>query len=564
MTARRPIAVLPPEIAERIAAGEVVERPASVVRELLDNAIDAGAAEVTIELRGGGLELIRVGDDGFGIPPEEVALAFLHHATSKIRSLDDLLALRTLGFRGEALPSIAAVAEVEMLTRDDAHDSATRIVLRGGDVVARTRAARRRGTTVTVRHLFYNVPARLKRQPAGRGESLLVGQLVRRYALAHPSLQMSLLLDGRLSFRSSGRGRLEAAIADVYGSTVADSLLTLGPLQIGGATVRGFLSGRAITRPSREHVTLIVNGRWVISRALLTAVESAYRPFLPRGRHPIAAIVLDVPASEVDQNVHPAKTDVRLDREHEIVTALTQAICDLLGNAPVRPAAVDDFSLDTGQYRLPMSSRRLAEGLGSGWRASSDGAPITEHVRAMRVLAQVHESLILAEGERGVYLIDQHRAHERIIYEKLGRYEGGAVGGQTILEPVVLELKPQQAALLEERLADLEEIGFVCQRIGGRDFLVRAVPLVPAQESIAVHLPLLLEEAAREGEGWRERLLASLACRTAIRRNRPLGMYEMERLVRDLAETSAPAVCPHGSPLIMHLSRGFLRRQFGW
>ncbi len=564
MIARRPIAVLPSEIAERIAAGEVVERPASVVRELLDNAIDAGAAEVTIELRGGGLELIRVGDDGCGIPPDEVELAFRHHATSKIGSLDDLHALRTLGFRGEALPSIAAIAEVEMLTRDDAHDSATRIVLRGGEVVARTRAARRRGTTVTVRHLFYNVPARLKFLPTGRGESLLVGQLVRRYALAHPSLQISLLLDGRLSFRSSGRGQLDAAIADVYGSTVAGSLLSLGPLEIGGTAVRGFLSGRAITRPSRDHVTLIVNGRWVIGRALLTAVESAYRPFLPRGRHPIATIILDVPPSELDPNVHPAKIDVRLDREQEVATALAQAVRDLLGSAPVRPAADDDFSLDTGQYRLPMSRRRLAEGSGAGWRASSDDEPTTEQLRGMRVLAQVHESLIVAEGERGVYLIDQHRAHERIIYEMLRRGDGGGVSGQTLLEPVVLELKPHQAALLEERLADLEELGFVCQRIGGRDFLVRAVPLVTGQESVAVHLQFLLEEAAREGEGWQERVLASLACRTAVRRNRPLERSEMERLVRDLAETSAPAVCPHGSPLIMLFSRGFLRRQFDW
>ncbi len=564
MIPRRPIAVLPPEISQRIAAGEVIDRPASVVRELLDNAIDASAAEIRIELREGGLELIRVGDDGCGIAPAEVELAFRHHATSKISSLDDLLTLRTLGFRGEALPSIAAVAEVEMLTRDEAHDSGMRIVLRGGEVVTCTRAARQRGTTVTVRHLFYNVPARRKFLPGGRGESLLVGQLVRRYTLGHPSLRLSLILDGRLSFRSSGRGSLDTAIADVYGSTVASCLLPIGPLKIGSTTVRGFLSGRAMTRPGRDHVTLIINGRWATCRGLLAAIESAYRPYLPRGRHPIAVFVLDVPPSELDQNVHPAKTEVRLTREQEVAAALARAIHDLLGRAPVHPPDIDDLSYAGGQYRLPMPRRRLAERFETGWRVTPGDELTPDRLRDLHVLTQIHESLILAEGERGIFLIDQHRAHERIIYERLRRNGEHGVSGQALLEPVVLELKPHQARVLEERLSNLEELGFSCQRIGGRDFLVRAVPLVPLQESMAVHIQFLLEEAAREGEGWREQLLASLACRAAIRRNRPLERSEMEHLIHDLAETSAPAICPHGSPLIMHLSRGFLQRQFDW
>ncbi len=564
MIPRRPIAILPPEISQRIAAGEVIERPVSVVRELLDNAIDAGAGEIRIELRGGGLELIRVGDDGCGLPPDEAELAFYHHATSKIRSLDDLLALRTLGFRGEALPSIAAVAEVEMLTRDEAHESGTRIVLRGGEVVACGRAARQRGTTVTVRHLFYNVPARRKSLPGGRDESLLVGQLVRRYTLGHPSLRLSLVLDGRLSFRSSGQGTLGAAIADVYGSPVAGSLLPIGPLQVGGSTIHGYLSSRAITRPSREHITLIVNGRWVTCRGLLSVVENAYRPFLPRGRHPIAALVIDVPPSELDQNVHPAKTEVRLTREKEVATALAEAIHDRLGDAPIHPADTDDFFDGRAQYRLPMPRHRLAERLDAAWRATPEDARATDRVRDLRVRTQIHDTLIVAEGKHGIFLIDQHRAHERIIYERLRRSSEQGLGGQTLLEPVVLELKPHQALVLEERLPNLEELGFSCQRIGGRDFLVRTVPLVPGPEDVAAHVQFLLEEAARESEDWREQLLASLACRTAIRRNQPLELPEMERLVRDLAETRAPAVCPHGSPLILHLSRGFLRRQFGW
>lgn len=565
MNPRRPIAILSPDVAEQIAAGEVVERPTSVVRELIDNAIDAGATDVTIELRGGGLELIRVNDDGCGIPPDEVELAFRHHATSKIGSFGDLLTLRTLGFRGEALPSIAAVSEVEMLTRDAAHDSGTRIVLRAGEVIRRRRAARQPGTTVTVRRLFHNVPARLKFVSAGRGESLQVGHLVRRYALAHPSVRLSLALDGRLSFRSSGSGRLDLTIAEVYGSAVGNTLLCLPRKQVDGTAVSGFLSVRSITRPRRDHLTLIVNGRLAASRGLATALESAYRPVLPRGRHPIAVVVVEVPPAELDPNIHPAKTEVRLAREPVVAAALADVIRAALAHAPALPNADADFSVGSGQYRLPFRQRRIAEGSGPTWQRALRDELSGSSLPALRILGQVQDSLILAEGEHGLFLIDQHRADERIIYEDLLRRGGAdATGAQTLLEPVVVELKPHQAILLDERLSDLEGLGLSCQRIGGRDYLVRAVPAVPGRENVATNLDVLLEEAASEDEGWRERLMASLACRAAVRRNRPLSESEMKDLLRGLAATTAPAVCPHGSPLILHLSDGFLKKQFDW
>ncbi|HVC33926.1 MAG TPA: DNA mismatch repair endonuclease MutL [Chloroflexota bacterium] len=566
MTTHRPIAILPPAVAERIGAGEVVERPASVVRELLDNATDAGADEVTVEVRGGGLELIRVTDDGRGIPPDEVELAFRHHATSKIASLDDLLNLQTLGFRGEALPSIAAVAEVELLTSDDAHDSGTVVALRAGEIVRRRRTARQRGTTVTVRRLFYNVPARLKFLTTGRGETLAVGQLVRRYALANPALRLSLLLEGRLSFRSSGSGRLATAMADVYGATVADTLLSLPTRQIEGTTIGGLIGSRGVTRSSRDQVTLIVNGRCAACRSILLAVEAAYRPFLPRGRHPIAAIVVEVPPGELDPNVHPAKTEVRLLREPAVAAAIAEEVREIMGHAPVRPPADADFSLGAGQYRLPLSRRRLAEAPGPRWPPTPDEQQVLDStLPTMRVLGQVDGSLILAEAEPGLFLIDQHRAHERIIYEELVRRAGqGAMEAQALLEPVVLELKPHQAALLEERLTDLDALGFRCERIGRRAYLVRAVPAVPGRESFTANLDALLEDATSDADGWRGRLMTALACRSAIRRNHPLSELDMEELVRGLASTAAPAVCPHGSPLILHLGRDFLRKQFGW
>ncbi|HLH73032.1 MAG TPA: DNA mismatch repair endonuclease MutL [Chloroflexota bacterium] len=566
MTPRFPIAILPTEVAERIAAGEVVERPSSVVRELLDNAVDAGASTITVELQGSGLELIRVSDDGAGIPPDEVELAFQHHATSKLRSLEDLLTLRTLGFRGEALPSIATVADVELLTREDRHEHGTVIALRAGQVVRLQPAARQRGTTVSVRNLFASVPARRKFLTDGRAESLLVGQLVRRYALAHPTVGFSLFLDGRLSFRSSGSGQLAVVMREVYGSAVAATLLPLPTRQTDFVTMTGYLSDRGVTRPSRDHVTLIVNGRWVACRALSTAIEAAYRPLLPRGRHPIAALVVEVPPSELDPNAHPAKTEVRLSRETEVATLLAEAVRETLGCTPVRPIPDEIFLLGPGQYPLPWHRSSALHESEPEWRLDSESSPLAGiDFAELRVLGQVQDTLILAEGKAGLLLIDQHRAHERVIYEALlARNRQGAAEAQTLLEPIVLELKPAQVSRLEGRLTELAEIGFNCQHIGGRDFLVRAVPVVPGQESFLPDLPAILTEATADDKGWQDRLVTSLACRSALRRHQPLSVTDMTVLLSELATTTSPAVCPHGSPLIIQISRRFLERQFNW
>jgi DNA mismatch repair protein MutL len=576
---RRPIRVLPQHVSERIAAGEVIDRPASVVRELVDNALDAGATDITIDLRGSGLELIRVVDDGRGIPPDELESAFVRHATSKIAAYDDLARLHTLGFRGEALPSIAAVAEITLLSRVPEEPSAASLTVAGGEVLRRGRVARQPGTTVTVRHLFQNVPARLKFLPAGRVESILVGQLVRRYALARPNVRFLLLLDGRPSFRAGG-GTAESALADVYGAVVADTLLPLR-LTTEAARIDGLVGGRSATRPSRGQVTLVINGRVAVSRGVLSAIEAAYRPLLPRGRHPIALIRIDVPPDEVDANVHPAKSEVRLAREAEVAAALAELLRDALGRAPARPPADEEFALGPRQERLPAPRRRLI-----GWDSHTrEGVRGVRGVRneiaesdtpysdtsdsaaglldRARVLAQLHGTLILVETARGLLLIDQHRAHERVIYALL-RERRGAPSAQSLLEPIVLELTPVQIGRLEERLGFLEELGFLCQRFGDREFLVRAVPSLPDAEELAEGLAALLEEAASEEDDWQHRLMTAVSCRAAVRRGRPMAGHEMTELLRRLAATDAPATCPHGSPLILELDASFLERQFGW
>jgi DNA mismatch repair protein MutL len=559
---RRPIAVLPPTVAERIAAGEVIERPAAVVRELLDNALDAAATAITIDLTGGGLTQIRVSDDGEGIPADEVALAFAHHATSKIAGLPDLSALQTLGFRGEALPSIAAVAEVELHSRTADAPIGMAVGVRAGVVLWQRPVARQRGTTVTVRQLFFNVPARRKFLAEGRPETLQVGQLVRRYALAHPDRRLALTLDGRLSFRAEGRGTVADAIVEVYGTAVAKTLLPLPTTTRDGVTVGGWLSGRSVTRPRRDQVTLIVNGRWVQGRALLPALEAAYRPLLPRGRHPIAVLRIDLPPEQVDPNVHPTKAEVRLLPEAAVASTLAELVRETLARAPVRPTD-DALTLAGEQFPLLWPARQLRE-TPDAWTVGASEPASPFPWAELRVLGQVQQSLILTEGPDGLLLVDQHRAHERILYEQLARRGADGSPAQTLLEPLVVELSPHQASRLAERQAELASLGLVGERLGGHSFLVRAIPFLGESAALTEPWAMALADAATAEDGWRDRLLVALACRSAVRRGQRLEPWRLAELLRGLATTAAPAVCPHGSPLILHLSRRFLERQFEW
>ncbi|HZS02260.1 MAG TPA: DNA mismatch repair endonuclease MutL [Chloroflexota bacterium] len=658
--ARAPIRVLPPRDAERIAAGEVVERPSSVVKELVENALDAGARAIRVEVRGGGLRLVRVVDDGCGIPADEIALAFQRHATSKIRGVDDLDRLATLGFRGEALPSIAAVAELVVLTAADGEGLGYEALVRGGAIAALTPRPRARGTTISVRYLFQTVPARLKFVASARHEVAAIGALVRRYALAYPEVRFSLLLEGRLAWHSSGDG-LAATLAEVYGAAVAEALRPLPPLAVGDSRWHGYLGERHVTRPNRGAVTLIVNGRWVEVRELLAAVEAAYRPLLPRGRHPIAVLYGELPATAVDVNVHPAKTEIKFLHGAALAQALAGWVREALGRGPAHlPADVDlGLVLPSAAYLVPVEEQddepeapplaaperptvpigfstyaypapglrwyRIAEGWGDdapsppaplpGGEGSTPPVPSSSVERSpvppplplgesrpvppplplgegrgegrpagtvagerrpegrlppLQLLGQVQDALLLCEGPAGLYLVDQHRAHERVLYERLHARHAPAV--PAAVEPLVLELRPAQAARLAARLPALAALGFVCEWFGGRSFLVRATPalggadagLPDAAAALAGALGELLDEATAEADDWQDRLLISVACHSALRRGQVLGPPTMVALLAALDQTAAPAVCPHGSPLILHLSESFLARQFRW
>jgi DNA mismatch repair protein MutL len=595
---RAPILPLPLSVAERIAAGEIIERPVSVIKELMENALDAGAREVRVEIRGGGLSLMRVIDDGSGIPADELEAACARHSTSKLRRVEDLGALRTLGFRGEALASIAAVSELTLLSlaaelqQAEGEEAAAYVIVRGGEIIQRGRRARFPGTTVTVRDLFYNVPARLKFMRQARTEGGHILQLLRRYAVGYPDVRFTLQLDEQIALQTSGTGNLSKALAEIYHLPLAEMLhpMHVSVHQAGvDFDLEGYAGNRALAQGSRQHITLFVNGRWVQIKSLQEALEAGYRGLLPRGQHPLLVLHIRVPAGDLDVNIHPAKTEVKLLHEREVAEAVSNALRGVLERSPALP---EEMSLPgpglVYQGRLPGLRRRglhVAEAAGE-YRIQEEAeqrgnAGTADMLRVLRPLAQLQQAVILAEAPDGsLYLIDQHRAHERVIYEHLRqKYSGfgqtahmyadeeewtAAVESHLLLEPVVVELKRHEAELFEQRLPMLRGLGLECERFGGRSFLIRSVPGGTGSEQLAGYLPELARIAAEESNDWQDRLLIGLACRSALRRGRELGPAEQRALLAALAEVAAPAVCPHGSPILLHYSRAFLIDKFEW
>lgn len=581
MLERSPLRALPIEVAERIAAGEVIERPASVVKELLENALDARTHELRIEVRGGGLNLIRVTDDGYGIPEEELEQVCLRHTTSKISAFEDLSNLHTLGFRGEALASIATVSELTILSRPietevaDEEQPALFVTWRGGEILQRGRRARLHGTTVSVRDLFYNVPARLSYTRALRTENNHIIQLVRRYAIGYPAVRFSLIVDEHTSLQTSGSGDLAKTLTELYHLSLNEMLHSIDVSDDVHYRIHGCIGNRVLAQASRQYITIFVNGRWVQVHALQDALEQGYRSLLPKGKHPLLVLSLELPPDEVDVNVHPAKTEVHLLHESVVTTALTQAIKSVFERSPALPGEVQfPGPVLASQRRLPGPRRR---GLHVSESSEEYQAEIAQPgtalvIASLRPLAQLQQAVLLAEAPDGsLYLVDQHRAHERVIYEHLRKTYAGthagnevAIDAHLLLEPVMVEMKRYQAELLEQRLPMLRSLGLECERFGGRSFLIRSVPVGVGQEQLAVHVQEFAEIAAEDDIEWEDRLLISLACRSALRRGRDLSEGEQRTLLQSLAKAAAPAVCPHGSPILLHYSRAFLIDKFDW
>ncbi len=588
------IAVLPDNLIDRIAAGEVVERPASVVKELVDNALDAGASEISVVVDGNGTSLIRVSDDGGGVAFEEVPLAFERHSTSKIRSEADLAEIATMGFRGEALPSIASVAVVEMVSRPASQESGCRYSVQNGRKGSPVAAGCPAGTTVEVRDLFYHVPARLKFMKSPRTEIKYVSDVVNRMALAHPSVHFRLHHGGKRLADHVATTRLQDRVRQVFGDAGSE----LAPFSLTREHLRctGFASQAPKSFGNTRYMVTFVNRRFVRDKLLTHAVLKAYDTLLMKGRYPAALLYLELPHGYVDVNVHPAKTEVRFRRQSELYETVLSAVSGGLRAAardgppsplprtpdeaaphrqvPGRPGVREPgpaYDAATNRPLLPLEPHRHSLAPGPGFRTGEAGEKTrTEKGRfsSLTVVGQVLGCYILCHGEPGMVLVDQHAAHERVVFQHLREdLEQGRIERQELLIPQLLELPVTEALVLEEQLGALERAGFSLESFGRNTFSLRAVPTLLAEGDYRDAVRAMISELAETGrtgelqQGFRERLM-SIACHSVIRANRVLKMEEMEALLRKLDETEFATQCPHGRPVMVRFSRGQLEHLF--
>jgi DNA mismatch repair protein MutL len=604
------IRVLADHVANQIAAGEVVERPASVAKELVENSIDAGATRITIEIEAGGRRLLKVSDDGEGMVRDDAILAFERHATSKIRETDDLAAIGTLGFRGEALASIASVAKVELTTCSEGANAATRVTIDGGRMRDVKDAAHPRGTTIIVRDLFFNIPARRKFLRSEATETYHLTNLVTHYALAHPEIAFTFINNGREVVRTAPAKDLRERAYQIFGEEFLKNLLEVDARDSREpefARVTGFVSAPRDRRTSRDAQYLFVNRRFVRDRMIGRALSEAYRSILPHGVYPAALLFIDTPLEEVDVNVHPAKTEVRFRRQAAVADAVRESVRAALASAsyvptpepPPVPApimtATAAVSSIAPQPRIefvppppppPAPPRAPVEPSGDEIARDLEVMlqSVTQSVKSValpplnsaekiarevtpeslstniRPLGQLEESFIIATDDEGLLLIDQHVAHERILFDKYRALEAERrTDSQQLLVPETFDLTPAQAAVFDDLVPELEVYGFELMRLSGRTVAIRAVPAdLPATEARNMLFELLetvdAEKKSTARETLRDEIAASLACHAAIKVNMPLAPEKMRWLIDRLLQTSSPTTCPHGRPVILRLS----------
>lgn len=661
------IRVLPDQVANQIAAGEVVERPASVAKELVENSLDAGARIIRIDVEAGGRRLLRVTDDGSGMTRDDAVLAFERHATSKITADSDLNAIQTLGFRGEALPSIGSVARVEMVTKTAEDDRATRLTVEGGRMQEVKDAAHPNGTTITMRDLFYNVPARRKFLRSEATESYHLTNLVTNYSLAQPAVSFTLQHNGREILRAATATDLRERVYQLFGASFVSNLLEVNNDMSPVARIHGYISLPRERRNSRDAQYLFVNGRSVRDRVLTRAVTEAYRPLLAQGAYPVAILFVEVPWSDVDVNVHPAKTEVRFRRSAAVAEAVRDALQSTLiaagylkpdaGRPEVelpetKPTGVDHFAVKPGENtrsgdvaiaeeisvtgndrkpdtvlaygpdsaaktvtapngsilpkaqsptaKLPfapvhssseqgtrraheVTDRQIADGSTLATVNTSPtgppislppldslaglmkAAPSTSLSSGIRPLGQVDRSFIVATDDQGLLMIDQHVAHERILFDRF-QSRTGTREAQALLVPETIDLSPAQAAVFDSAQPELEASGFDLMRLSGRTIAVKAVPVeLPVAELRTVLLEIIDSisgDQRNRRSTLKEQITSRLACRAAIPSNTTLSFEKMTWLVENLVTASVPTVSPHGRPVVLRLALRDLEKAF--
>jgi DNA mismatch repair protein MutL len=573
-----PIRLLSSEVASQIAAGEVVERPASVVKELVENALDAGAKSVSIKVEDAGRHLIEVADDGSGIPTDELALAVSRHATSKLASAKELFSIATLGFRGEALASIGSVSRMTITSRAADAEVGARIRVEGGSEGKVEQIGTPVGTVVQVENLFYNVPARLKFLKSDTTERRAIDMFITRYALAYPDVRFKLTEGKKVTLQTSGDGDRRAILATLYGVDTAKQMLEV-IAEDEGLKVSGFISPISVTRSNRREMIFFINGRWVQDIPLNAALTQAYHTMLMVGRYPLATLFLGVDPNAVDVNVHPAKAEVRFREQNKVFSFVQRAVRRaLLAHTPVpsvqpttlwgnRPASTEQE--ESGLDWTMAQDAKDADGTRAETKPEKEAEqPEFGHMPLLRLIGQIGATYLVAEGPDGLYLVDQHAAHERVLFEKLMlQYDKRDIPSQTLLEPISVTLPPAQTALLEEQLDLLNRFGFQVEPFGPNTFQVRAMPTLFSGSDAASAMRALVEDFEEDETPLQEELEARIAARVckrmAVKGGQTLSNDEQRALLTDLENCDSPRTCPHGRPTMIHLSVDMLERQFG-
>lgn len=576
------------EVIAQIAAGEVIERPTSVVKELVENSLDGGARSIHIAITGDGRRKIQISDDGHGIASEEIDLAFTRHATSKLQSAHDLYAIRTLGFRGEALASIASVSHVQMTTRHREQAIGTWIHLEGSDVIGRRSVGAPIGTVIRIEHLFYNTPARLKFLKSEANEKRHIASVITRYAMAYPHVRFVLEQDERESIHAGGSGELADVLINVMGLETFKNMLEIAPGDdYQSIRVSGYTSTPSMHRADRSRITLFVNGRWIQDNSLTHAVVQAYHTLLMVGRYPVAVVMIELPPDQVDVNVHPTKAEVRFQNQEQVFSAVQRA---------VRRTLIEHARVPSFRSMLPQTADRFGRyaerQLDMGLDAVEPGRRALEQVQAqvhadptsipeglgmpvkprtlpmLRLVGQIAASYIVAEGPAGLYLIDQHAAHERILYEQfMADYARQQTVSQYALEAQTVHVSAPEARLIESNLEALYSLGFQLEAFGPNLFIIRSVPAMLADaDPVEVIMGIVqdLEAGDQPGQKIIEDKIIVRVCKTAaVKAGQILSLEQMQSLVRQLERCASPLTCPHGRPTLIHMSSEQLAREFG-
>lgn len=635
----RKIAVLDKNTIDKIAAGEVVERPASVVKELVENAIDAGATAVTVEIKEGGISFIRITDNGSGMEKEQVPLAFLRHATSKIETAEDLTRISSLGFRGEALSSIAAVSQVELITKTNRELTGTRYVIEGGQEKASEEIGAPNGTTFLVRNLFFNTPVRAKFLKSPMTEGNYVSSFMEQLALSHSDISFKYIVNGQTKLHTSGNNNLKDVIYHIYGREITRELLEISQ-EKNGLFLQGFIGKPTVSRGNRNFENYYVNGRYVKSKIIMKAIEDAYKPFLMQHKYPFVSLHLTMEGEDLDVNVHPTKMEVRFSRGQEVYQFIYQTVLEMLTHKELIPEVSFDPSKEKKESPLPrkeipepfetrrieknsipvpesgtkmvreqtqyeQTARKPMEEIQPSEKSNATPNPqitlqqvpeksreeakapvkpeAAEPARQMelfhekllspqarirhRIIGQLFDTYWLVEYDNKFYIIDQHAAHEKVLYERIMKdLQKKDIHSQYISPPLVVELNIQEEELLKTHMEVFTSFGFEIESFGGRGYSIRAVPAnlygIADTELFLELLDNLEGDAKRSSLDILTHRLATMACKAAVKGNQTLSYQEADQLIEELLSLDNPYHCPHGRPTIISMTKYELEKKF--